>query len=631
MEPGRRRTLIAALTIAGLSVPATHGTAGATGAQEDVLTAVAVASPTRDTTPDVQVTVTGDDAAALEYRVGGEPTWTAVAGFANTPGSHETVTFTPTLPPDATSSVEVRALDADAAVLDLDTVDVAVDVTVVAVLGGASGLTDDPTPTVTVDAEPGAVATWTLDGVSQGNAGLDLAGDATVTMPVLTDGPHAAVFSVQDAVGNTAERTVTFDVDTTAPVAPTPGAPVLVGRTVTVPVTWAEPGGSRQMRRSADGGTTWTAWSAWGGSTAGLTNAAWRLEFRQVDAAGNVGPAATAGVTVAVDDVAPPLEVGAPAGPVTIAAVAVAVDSEPGASVRVRVDGGAWAGVALDGGGRGWFTLSGLPNGTHRVDVEALDSAGNRAALDFTVLVAVPPAAPTPLPRAGLVSPSGPVTVDAGVVRRLPITLPSSLPAPVTAASVTASGGGAWVADAAGRVYTSGDAADRGDLARLGIVPNRAINGMAPTVTGQGYWLVAADGGIFAFGDAPFLGSMGGRRLNRPITAMAPTPSGRGYWLVAADGGIFAFGDAPFLGSTGAIVLNRPINGMAATPTGNGYWLFADDGGVFAFGDARFFGSLPGVPRFGGATAVGMIPTPTNLGYWIVTDDDRVWPFGDAR
>ncbi|MGH9180049.1 MAG: superoxide dismutase family protein [Acidimicrobiales bacterium] len=79
-----------------------------------------------------------------------------------------------------------------------------------------------------------------------------------------------------------------------------------------------------------------------------------------------------------------------------------------------------------------------------------------------------------------------------------------------------------------------------------------------------GYWMVAADGGVFGFGAAPFLGSMGGTRLNQPVVGMAPSPSRAGYWLTAADGGIFGFGDAKFHGSTGATRLNRPVVGMAA-------------------------------------------------------------------
>ena len=50
---------------------------------------------------------------------------------------------------------------------------------------------------------------------------------------------------------------------------------------------------------------------------------------------------------------------------------------------------------------------------------------------------------------------------------------------------------------------------------------------------------------IFSFCQ-PFLGSMGGQRLNAPMVGMAETPGGGGYWLVASDGGIFDYGDAGF-------------------------------------------------------------------------------------
>jgi subtilisin family serine protease len=244
-----------------------------------------------------------------------------------------------------------------------------------------------------------------------------------------------------------------------------------------------------------------------------------------------------------------------------------------------------------------------------------------------TTTTTTAPAPPAAKPKAGLVGPTGPVTIEDGRVKPLPApTQPTD--ARWAATSQTATGNGSWLVDTRGRMTTNGDAPHFGDLRTIPL--NQPINAMAPTPTGQGYWMGASDGGIFAFGDAGFFGSTGAMRLNRPIVGMAPTPDSQGYWLVASDGGIFAFGTARFFGSLGALRLNRPINGMAATPTGEGYWLFATDGGVFAFGDARFYGSLPGVPAAAGKTAVGMVATPTNLGYWIVTADGSVYPFGDA-
>ena len=153
------------------------------------------------------------------------------------------------------------------------------------------------------------------------------------------------------------------------------------------------------------------------------------------------------------------------------------------------------------------------------------------------------------------------------------------------------------------------------------------LNRVAPG-PGLGYWSAASDGGVFAFGSAPFLGSMGGTRLNSPVVGLAATPTGKGYWLVASDGGVFAFGDARFLGSTGAIRLNRPVVGVAASPTGNGYWLVASDGGVFAFGDARFLGST-GAIRLN-SPVVGIAATVTGGGYRLVAADGGIFAFGDA-
>jgi hypothetical protein len=152
---------------------------------------------------------------------------------------------------------------------------------------------------------------------------------------------------------------------------------------------------------------------------------------------------------------------------------------------------------------------------------------------------------------------------------------------------------------------------------------------MSAPIARSGYRFVASDGGVFAEGAAaPFLGSLGGVRLNQPMVGMAVMPAGDGYDLVASDGGVFTEGSAQFYGSTGSIHLNSPIVGMALTPDGAGYWLVAADGGVFSFGDAQFYGSHGGSPL--NKPVVGMAATPDGHGYYLVASDGGVFTYGDA-
>ena len=157
---------------------------------------------------------------------------------------------------------------------------------------------------------------------------------------------------------------------------------------------------------------------------------------------------------------------------------------------------------------------------------------------------------------------------------------------------------------------------------------NAPVVGMAEARGDGGYWEVASDGGIFTFGSAAFEGSAGALHLNAPVVGMAATPDGAGYWLVASDGGIFDYGDAGFYGSAGSVHLNKPIVGMAATPDGHGYWLVASDGGIFSYGDAKFYGSRGGQPL--NDSIVGMAASASGQGYWLVASDGGIFDYGDA-
>ena len=214
----------------------------------------------------------------------------------------------------------------------------------------------------------------------------------------------------------------------------------------------------------------------------------------------------------------------------------------------------------------------------------------------------------------------------------------SALTSAVSGIAANPTSTGYWLTQENGVVTPFGGAPDFLDLADFAVVPTFPIVDIAATSTGAGVFLLGSDGGVFALGDAIFYGSTGDIALDQPIVSMANHATGQGYWFVALDGGIFTFGpDAPFLGSVPELIpfdqLAAPIVGMAVTPSGNGYWLVASDGGIFAFGDAAFLGSIPGVLPPGTTLdepIVGIVATKTGNGYWLVARDGGVFAFGDA-
>jgi hypothetical protein len=188
-----------------------------------------------------------------------------------------------------------------------------------------------------------------------------------------------------------------------------------------------------------------------------------------------------------------------------------------------------------------------------------------------------------------------------------------------------ASSQGIMLAAHDGGVFNYGTAPFLGSLGGQRL--NAPVVGVAATPDGGGYWLVGSDGGVFAYGDARFFGSMGGQHVNAPVVGMAATPDGRGYWLVASDGGVFTYGDARFAGSMGGQALHAPVVAMASAGNG-GYWLVGSDGGVFSFGGAAFEGSAGAQSLARPVT--GMAATPDGAGYWLVGNDGGVFSYGDA-
>ena len=137
------------------------------------------------------------------------------------------------------------------------------------------------------------------------------------------------------------------------------------------------------------------------------------------------------------------------------------------------------------------------------------------------------------------------------------------LKAPIVGISATPGGRGYRLVAADGGVFAFGDASFYGSAGGL---PLRApVTGMRVTASGRGYHLVGADGGVFAFGDAVFSGSTAGSRLASPVVGIEGAPGTLGYWTVGSDGGVYALG-APFLGSLGGNRLNAAVVGLVTVP-----------------------------------------------------------------
>ncbi|MHB8293752.1 MAG: hypothetical protein ACYDH5_03840 [Acidimicrobiales bacterium] len=227
----------------------------------------------------------------------------------------------------------------------------------------------------------------------------------------------------------------------------------------------------------------------------------------------------------------------------------------------------------------------------------------------------------------------------------------------------TPSGGGYWLAQAGGGVFTFGNAGFYGSLQSQHVTSSAPITGIAPTPDGHGYWLVAANGAVFSFGDARYYGSLPAKHVSPlgEIVGITPTSNGQGYWLVGADGGVFSFGNAAYHGNaqdglpkvallpisahngyytlpnavgitpSGPIPLKTLLSGAEMNPNGTAYREVGSDGGVFDFGGAAFYGSLPAMGIKPAAPIVGIARTANGNGYWLLGADGGVFSFGNAR
>ncbi|MBI4081301.1 MAG: Ig-like domain repeat protein [Candidatus Lambdaproteobacteria bacterium] len=241
--------------------------------------------------------------------------------------------------------------------------------------------------------EPGTDAVF-LDGSPVGTRSGEL-------LPALDTGDHTVRVEVRDAAGNVGFASVTFSVLLPQPPPPPPpvdvtppqvsiGQPVGIV-SVSTPVlayTSSEPG---TVSVQVDGAAVSTGN---GEPLPALADGQHSVTVTVTDAAGNAGSAVAFFV---VDTTAPAVGISQPVGLVTEAAPLLVYVTDPAAEVRVRLDDQL---VGVASGSR----LPALPDGQHRLVVEARDVAGNLGSATSVYTIDTTPPVVSVSQPAGLIS-----------------------------------------------------------------------------------------------------------------------------------------------------------------------------------------------------------------------------------
>jgi peptidoglycan/xylan/chitin deacetylase (PgdA/CDA1 family) len=246
--------------------------------------------------------------------------------------------------------------------------------TVDTVAPGAPTIGSGPSGTVS-----SAGASFAFSGEAGGTfeCQLDAAPYAACTSPqaytALVDGQHVFRARQTDAAGNVGPAVSrAWTVDTVAPGAPSIGS----GPSGTVPSASAsfafggEAGGTFECQLDTAPYTGCTSPQAY----TGLAEGQHVFRVRQIDAAGNTGPAASSSWTI--DTVAPgaPSIDSGPSGTVSSASASFAFSGEAGGTFECQLDAAPYTGCTSPS------TYAGLADGTHSFSVHQLDATGNVSA-----------------------------------------------------------------------------------------------------------------------------------------------------------------------------------------------------------------------------------------------------------
>ena len=206
--------------------------------------------------------------------------------------------YTVTLPTSGANTLTAQDTDAagdtgtsNAVVYTLDTTPPAVTERLFSDTGSSSTDKITSNDELTGSGDPNAVVSFTVDGKSiTATATANASGVWTFTPSGLADGVHTIVASETDAAGNTGAASLTFTLDTTAPV-PVISSEVLSSGKVTLTGSTAEANDTISVYDGTTllGTTTTASNGTWSFTTAKVSNVVHTYTATATDVAGNVG------------------------------------------------------------------------------------------------------------------------------------------------------------------------------------------------------------------------------------------------------------------------------------------------------------------------------------------------------
>ncbi len=212
---------------------------------------------------------------------------------------------------------------------------------------------------------------------------------------LLTNGNHTIFVEMKDSNGNYANNSWDFRVDAIPPTLEitSPSQNDIIS-TSDVTVSWSgsdSGSGIDHYEIRIDGGTWINAGTASQYTFTSVNDGTHTVDVKAVDVAGNN---VTDSVSFTVDTTAPTLIITSPANAAVLSNSDVTVSwsgSDSGSGIdhyEIRIDGGTW----INAGTASQYTFTSVNDGTHTVDVKAVDVAGNNVtdSVSFTVDTTAP-------------------------------------------------------------------------------------------------------------------------------------------------------------------------------------------------------------------------------------------------